>query len=87
MTLAELAERVGTNANMIGYLESGERGLTAKWLRKLAVALDTTPGLLLDHDPNTLDVDVIEYLIKANSLQKRQLGQIAKALLKDSEAG
>ena len=87
MTLAQLAERVGTNANMIGYLESGEHGLTAKWLRKLAAALETTPGLLLDHDPNTLNVDVIAYLVKASSLQKRQLGQIAKALLKDSEVG
>ncbi len=34
LTQAQVAERVGTNSNMIGYLESGERGLTAKWLRK-----------------------------------------------------
>jgi transcriptional regulator with XRE-family HTH domain len=86
MTLAQLAEHVGTNANMIGYLEAGDRGLSAKWLRKLAAALDTTPGLLLDHDPNTLNDDLIAYLVKASALQKRQLGQIAKALLKDNEA-
>ena len=47
LTQAALAEKVGTNANMVGYLESGERGLSAKWLRRFAVALDTTPGMLL----------------------------------------
>jgi hypothetical protein len=45
---------------MIQYLETGERGLSAKWLRKLASALDTTPGMLLDHDPETLDPDILE---------------------------
>lgn len=32
LSQAELAERVGTNANMIGYLESGERGLMRRSL-------------------------------------------------------
>lgn len=35
MTLAELAEQIGTNPNVIGYLETGERALSAKWLRRL----------------------------------------------------
>lgn len=85
LTLAQLAERVGTNANMIGYLEGGDRGLSAKWLRKLAQALDTTPGLLLDQDPRTLDVDIVTFLTKANPLQMRQLANIAQALMTNSE--
>lgn len=80
MTLEELAELVGTNANMIGYLESGDRGLSAKWLRRLAEPLRTTPGLLLDNDPNDLDSDVVDIFVNANSQQKRQILEIAKTI-------
>lgn len=82
MTQAELAERVGTNQNMIGYLESGERGLSAKWLRKLAPALNTTPGHLLDHDPRELDADIIDIWMAADQRQRRQLSDIAAAIVK-----
>ena len=81
LSQAELAERVKTNANMIGYLESGERGLSAKWLRKLAPALETTPGMLLDHDPRTIDKDILELWSQANLREKKQISEIAKALL------
>lgn len=82
LTQEQLAERVGTNANMIGYLESGERGLSAKWLRKLAPALETTPGMLLDHDPNQLDSDIIDIWAHADRRQQRQLTDIAKTIVK-----
>jgi transcriptional regulator with XRE-family HTH domain len=60
MSQEELAEKVDTTASQISMLESGERGLSAKWLRKLAPALKTTPGHLLDHDPTTIDNDVFD---------------------------
>jgi len=72
---------------MIGYMEAGERSLTVKWLRKIAQALDTTPGLLLDCDPSVVDSDVVVLLSRANSLQRRQLGDIARALLRESSEG
>ena len=84
LTQAVLADKVGTNANMISYLESGERGLTAKWLRRLAAHLDTTPGMLLDHNPLDLSADVIDLWTSADMLQKRQLADIARALMKDN---
>lgn len=56
----KLAEMVGTTAGVISHLEAGERGLSAKWLRRLAPALNTTPGFLLDHDPEELPSDVFE---------------------------
>ena len=87
LTQAELAERVDTNANMIGYLESGERGLSAKWLRKLAPALDTTPGLLLDHDPAELDSDIMDIWAHADRRQKAQLSEIAKTLTRTGTTG
>lgn len=82
LTQEQLAERVGTNANMIQYLETGERGLSAKWLRRLAPALDTTPGMLLDHDPGALDSDIIDIWSHAGSREKRQISDIAKTILR-----
>lgn len=82
LTQQELADRVDTNANMIGYLESGERGLSAKWLRKLAPALDTTPGMLLDHDPRELDSDIIDIWAHAGNRERRQLSDIAKTIVR-----
>lgn len=87
LTQAQLAERVGTNSNMIGYLEVGERGLNAKWLRKLADALDTTPGMILDHDPHNLDSDILEIWATASNRVKRQISEIAKTLLRDGTNG
>lgn len=87
LTQEQLAERVNTNANMIQYLETGERGLSAKWLRRLAPALQTTPGMLLEHDPNELDSDVLEIWAHGDARQKRQLAEIAKALVRTGTAG
>jgi transcriptional regulator with XRE-family HTH domain len=87
LTQEQLAEAVGTNANMIQYLETGERGLSAKWLRRLAPALETTPGMLLDHDPHDLDSDVIDIWAHADARERRQLSEIAKTLVKTGTHG
>lgn len=60
MSQEDLAKLVGTAGNVIGLLESGERGLSDKWLRKLAPALGTTPGWLLDHHPEDVDREILE---------------------------
>ena len=82
MTQAALAERVETNANMIQYLETGERALSAKWLRRLAPALDTTPGMLLDHSPEEMDADIIDIWATASARERRQIAEIARTLRK-----
>lgn len=89
LTQEQLADRVKppTNANMIQYLETGERGLSAKWLRRLADALDTTPGMILEHDPAELDSDIVDIWAHADARQKRQLSDIAKALLRTGTEG
>lgn len=56
----ELAEKVDSSHQVIGYLERGRTQLSAKWLRKLAEALDTTPGHLLEHDPKDVPADVLD---------------------------
>ena len=73
LTQEQLAEEVDTAGNVIGLLETGERGLSHKWLLKLAPALGTTPGFLLDHDPNNLDT---AYLDAALSVPKENRGQV-----------
>ena len=87
MTQQQLAEAVGTNQNMIGYLESGERGLSAKWLRKLAPALRTQPGFILEHDPFTLPTDIIEIWVNATEAERKQLVNVAMAIVKDGTNG
>lgn len=87
LSQAELAERVGTNQNMIGYLETGERGLSAKWLRKLAAVLGTQPGHLLEHDPSTLPTDIVEIWFNATLEERRQLVQMARVIVKDGTNG
>ena len=82
MSQEDLAEKVGTSPNMIQYLETGERGLNAKWQRRLAPILRITPGMILDCDPANYDFDVVELLISGNERARRQLSEIAKTLSK-----
>lgn len=60
MTQTHLAEAIGTKGSVISLLESGDRRLSDKWLRRLAPALQTTPGHLLDHDPEDMPTDLLE---------------------------
>lgn len=87
MTQEQLAKAIGTAPNVIQYLETGERGLSAKWLRKLAPALRTTPGMLLDHDPHSLPRDIMEIWGSADEREKRQISDIAAALVKTGTNG
>jgi transcriptional regulator with XRE-family HTH domain len=87
MTQQQLADKVGTNANMIGYLESGDRGLNAKWLRRLADALDTTPGMILEHDPFDLDADVVDIWVHGDARTRKQIAEIARTLVKTGTNG
>jgi transcriptional regulator with XRE-family HTH domain len=60
LTQEELAERVGTAGNVISLLESGGRRLSDKWLYKLAPALNTRPGFLLEFSPHDADLSILE---------------------------
>lgn len=59
MTQADLAARVDTTPAVISLLEAGSRKLSPKWLRRLAPALDTSPGFLLEHNPYNLPTDFL----------------------------
>lgn len=82
MTQQQLADAAGTNANMIGYLEAGERALSLKWARRLAPALDTNEGMLIQYDPNDLDDDLIEIWATASNRERKQLLDIARTIVR-----
>lgn len=78
MTQEQLAEKVETAGNVIGLLESGQRGLSDKWLRKLAPVLGTTPGFLLDHSPYDLDTAFLDAAMSVPSENRAQALAILK---------
>lgn len=81
MTQEELAAKVvpATTATMISMLETGDRGLSAKWLRRLGDALKISAGHLLDHDPNDIPTDMLEIWMSADATQQRQIAEVACA--------
>ncbi|PZU71295.1 MAG: hypothetical protein DI531_16095 [Brevundimonas sp.] len=60
MTLDEVADAIGSTKATVQQLEVGRMSLSHKWLLKIAPVLGTTPGMLLDHDPNDLPTSVLE---------------------------
>ena len=89
LTQEDLAAKVvpTTTATMISMLETGDRGLSAKWLRRLGDALNISPGHLLDHDPTNLPTDILEIWMNADPSQRRQLAEVAKALVRTGTDG
>lgn len=60
MTQEQLAAKVETTGAVISLLESGDRKLSPKWLYRLAPALETRPGWLLDYHPDDIPTDIME---------------------------
>lgn len=82
MSQTDLAEAVGTTHGQIAHLETGRSQLSEKWLRKLADALDTTAGHLLDHDPKNMPTDILDIWFDATEDQRRQLSDMARIIVK-----
>ena len=81
LTQDELGAKIGTTGSVISLLEAGDRGLSAKWLRRLAPALETTPGHLLDHDPRRVSADIISLWSRMNLDQRGQIVDIGKTII------
>lgn len=86
MSQDQLAEMIGTKGNVIGHLESGERGLSDKWLRRLAPALGTTPGFLLDHAPTDIDAAYLEAVFAVHKDDREQALQILRTFKRTATA-
>ena len=77
LTLEQLAEKVGTTRSVVHLLENEQRPLSAKWLRKFAEALDTTPGRILDVDPDEASAEVLDIW---DSISKRDRPRAVRVL-------
>jgi transcriptional regulator with XRE-family HTH domain len=86
LTQEQLAEKIGTTPGVISLLESGKRGLSLKWLLKFAPALRTTPGMILDHDPNDLDTSILEIWATVPDAVKPQATQILQTFSRKNRA-
>ena len=74
MTQEELGAAIEppTTGSVISLLEEGKRGLSLKWLRRLAPALNVRPGFLADYDPGDLDTRALEMIESIPDDQKQQ---------------
>lgn len=79
LTQEELAKRVETTGAVISLLESGKRPLSDKWLRKFALALETTAGFLLDHDPGDIDAAFLTAALDVPKDRREQVLVILKS--------
>lgn len=86
LTQQALADAVGTTASVISLLEKGERQLTAKWLRRLSKALNTSPGYLLDASPDELPTDLLDTWTRIPR-PKREQALAILATFADSSGG
>lgn len=60
LTGTELAHAADTDKSMISLWENCKRPISEDKLRKLAKALRTTPGAILDYDPTTVPLNLLE---------------------------
>lgn len=82
MTLEALGEAVGTTKGVISELELSKKGLSHKWLARLAPALKTRPGWLLEYDPETLDHEAMEAFMRLTPEARAQAIRIIEVMSK-----
>jgi transcriptional regulator with XRE-family HTH domain len=85
MTQEELAGACDppTTGSVISLLEEGDRGLSLKWLRRLAPALKTRPGFIVEYDPHEADTRTLEMISRLEPAQRAQVDKIIETFLKD----
>ncbi|HXQ16836.1 MAG TPA: helix-turn-helix transcriptional regulator [Caulobacteraceae bacterium] len=78
MTVAELAKKSGLGAQTIIALEAGEMDLSVKLLNKLADALNTTSGYVLDVNPDDSSPELFDAVRAVPKERRSQALEILK---------
>ena len=78
LTVAELAKKTGLGVQTINDLESGAMDVSGKLLTKLADALDTTSGHILDNDPSDVDQSLFDTVRSIPKERRSQALEILK---------
>lgn len=76
-----------TTGSVISLLEDGKRKLSPKWLRRLAPALGTTPGFLLEHDPQHLPTDFLDVIARIPEERRTQALEILETFTRTGTGG
>lgn len=84
MTLEQLGEAVGTTKGVISELELSKKGLSLKWLYRLAPALKTSPGMIVDYNPEDVDPEALDAFLRVGGEDK---GQVLKIIGTFRKAG
>jgi transcriptional regulator with XRE-family HTH domain len=82
LTQEALADLVGTSKSVISELESSKKGLSNKWLARLAPVLMTTKGAILDYHPDLVDMEMLDHFLKVGSADRDQALKILKTFNK-----
>ena len=82
LTQAHLAEMVDTTGAVISLLESGDRRLSDKWLRRIAPALGIPVGYLLEQHPDNVQADILEIWAEIPEDRREQALDVLKAFRK-----
>lgn len=84
LTQEQLADAIDTTPAVVSLLESGKRRLSLKWLQRLAPALKTTPGFILDHTPEDLPTDILETWAEIPPEKQDQALAILKTFMRET---
>ena len=76
----DLAAAIDTTKSVVSLLENEKRPLSSKWLRRIAEALNTRPGYILDHDPHEVDKDIFELWSRLSDAERGQAANVLRAL-------
>lgn len=89
MTQEELAAACepATTGSVISLLEEGDRGLSLKWLRRLAPALKTRPGFIIEYDPSKVDTRTLEMISDLEATKLAKVGKFVDEYLLDGTNG
>lgn len=79
MTIDELADKIGVPPATIELLETTPRPPSDKWLRRLAVPLETTAGFILDFDPTDVDTAALEAALSVVRPAEAKVAERAEA--------
>lgn len=90
MTQEQLAGLVDTTKSVISLIEASARPsegrpgrkLSPKWAARLAPHLRTSPGFLIDHDPNNLPTHILDIWAKIPEEARPQAEQILETFMK-----
>lgn len=76
-----------TTGPVISLLEEGDRGLSLKWLRRLAPALKTRPGFIVEYNPFQVDTRTLEMIADLEPVKLAKVGKFVDDYLRDGTSG